>query len=279
MDRDLELSEFLKSRRARVRPEGLPYGSNGTRRVRGLRREELALLAGVSVAHYTRLEQGRGRHVSAEVLDAIADALRLSADERSYLHALVRPAHRCQDVTQGPVRPGLRRLLDSMVLTPAFVLGRHANVLAWNTLAAAVFGDFGAIPEERRTIAHLIFTDPGIRRLHGERWEWLAREHVAQLRLLAARYPKYRQIRQHIRGLAAESPEFARLWEEHAVAAATHRDYVLDHPVVGELRLSAEIVTLPGDPELQGMDLFAAEPGSESERRLRTLAARDQRAT
>lgn len=275
MERRAELSDFLKSRRARLRPEdvNLPFTGNGTRRVRGLRREELAMLAGVSVAHYTRLEQGRSENVSAEVLDAIADVLRLTADERSYLHALAHPAHRCHDHPQHPIRPGLQRLLDSMVLTPAFVLGRHANVLAWNRLAAAVFADFAAIPEERRTIAHLIFLDEGIRRLHCDGWESLAREHVAQLRVLAARYPKNPQIMAHVDTICRQSPEFRALWNEHHVAAATHRDYVLHHPEVGELRLSAELVALPGDPELQGMDLFAAEPGSESEARLRHLAA------
>ncbi|WP_188194284.1 helix-turn-helix domain-containing protein [Nonomuraea sp. SYSU D8015] len=275
MDREVELSEFLKSRRARLRPEdaGLPYRNHGTRRVRGLRREELALLAGVSVAHYTRLEQGRSQNVSAQVLDAIADVLRLTADERAYLHALARPAHRCRDFPQTGVRPGLQRLLDSMILTPAFVLGRHANVVAWNRLAAAVFADFAAIPEDRRTIGHLIFLDEEIKRMHGEGWPRLAQEHVAQLRLLAARYPKNPQIMEHVDAICSQSPDFRHLWNEHHVAAATHRDYVLNHPVVGELRLSAELVALPGDPELQGMDLFAAEPGSESEDRLRHLAA------
>jgi transcriptional regulator with XRE-family HTH domain len=275
VDRSVELSEFLKSRRARLRPEevGVPYRSNGTRRVRGLRREELALLAGVSVTHYTRLEQGRSQNVSAEVLDAIADVLRLTGDERAYLHALAHPAHRCRDFPRTAVRPGLQRLLDSLVLTPAFVLGRHADIVAWNRLAAAVFADFAAIPDERRTIAHLIFLDEGIRRLHGERWPRLAREHVAQLRILAARFPENPHVTAHVNALRQESPEFRDLWREHHVAAATHRDYVLDHPVVGELRLSAELVTLPGDPELQGMDLFAAEAGSESEAGLRHLAA------
>ncbi|WP_432923667.1 helix-turn-helix domain-containing protein [Microbispora sp. CA-135349] len=275
MDRGAELSEFLKSRRARVRPEdvGLPYKGNGTRRVRGLRREELALAAGVSVSHYTRLEQGNSRNVSAEVLDAIADVLRLTGDERAYLHALARPAHRRHEVARVPIRPGVRRVLDSMVLTPALVLGRHADVVAWNTLAAAVFADFAAIPEERRTIAHLIFLDEEIRRMHGEAWPRLAREHVAQLRVMAARHPQDARIMQHVDTICGQSPEFGRLWHEHHVAVATHRDYVLDHPVVGELRLSAELVGLPGDPELQGMDLFAAESGSESEEKLRHLAA------
>ncbi|MGW5260585.1 helix-turn-helix domain-containing protein [Microbispora sp. NPDC004025] len=275
MNRGAELSEFLKSRRARLRPEdvGLPYRGNGTRRVRGLRREELALAAGVSVSHYTRLEQGNGRNVSAEVLDAVADVLRLTGDERAYLHALARPAQRGRDLAPAPVRRGLQRVLDSLVLTPAFVLGRHANVLAWNTLAAAVFADFAAIPAERRTIAHLIFLDEEIRRMHGEGWARLAREHVAQLRVLAARYPKNAQIMEQVDTICRQSPEFRELWNEHHVAAATYREYVLDHPVVGELRLSAELVGLPGDPELQGMDLFAAEAGSESERKLRHLAA------
>ncbi|MGI5490853.1 helix-turn-helix domain-containing protein [Microtetraspora malaysiensis] len=275
MDRAVELSEFLKSRRARLRPDdvGLPYRGHGTRRVRGLRREELALLAGVSVTHYTRLEQGRGQNVSAEVLDAIVGALRLSGDERAYLHALARPARGSHEVASAPLRPGLRRLLDSLVLTPALVLGRHANVVGWNTPAAAVFADFAALPEERRTIGHLIFLDEEIRRMHGEDWTRLAREHVAQLRVLAVRHPKSPQIMAHVDAICRESPEFRRLWHEHHVAVATHRDYVLDHPVVGELRLSAELVALPGDPELQGMDLFAAEPGSESEDKLRRLAA------
>ncbi|MGN9845672.1 helix-turn-helix domain-containing protein [Nonomuraea sp. H19] len=280
MDRDVELSDFLKSRRARLRPEdvGVPYKSSGTRRVRGLRREELALLAGVSVTHYTRLEQGRSQNVSAEVLDAIADVLRLTGDERAYLHALAHPAHRCQDCPETAVRPGLQRLLDSLVLTPAFVLGRHANVVAWNRLAAAVFADFAALPEERRTIAHLVFLDEEIKRMHGEGWPRLAQEHVAQLRVLAARYPKNPRIMEHVDTICKGSPEFRSLWNEHHVAVATYRDYVLDHPVVGELRLSAELVSLPGDPELQGMDLFAAEPGSESEDKLRHLAATTTRA-
>ncbi|MBB6346719.1 helix-turn-helix domain-containing protein [Nonomuraea muscovyensis] len=280
MKREVELSEFLKSRRARLRPEdvGVPYPAGGTRRVRGLRREELALLAGVSVTHYTRLEQGRGQNVSAQVLDAIADVLRLTGDERAYLHALAHPAHRCRDVPRAAVRPGLRRLLGSLVLTPALVLGRHADVVAWNTLAAAVFADFAALPEDRRTIAHLIFLDDAIRRMHGEAWPRLAREHVAQLRVLAARFPKNPRVMAHVDAVSAASAEFRGLWEEHHVAVASHRDYVLDHPVVGELRLSAELVSLPGDPELQGMDLFAAEPGSETEDKLRHLAATTTRA-
>ncbi|MFI6710642.1 helix-turn-helix domain-containing protein [Nonomuraea sp. NPDC050478] len=275
MERDVELSEFLKSRRARLRPDeaGLPFKTNGTRRVTGLRREELALLAGVSVAHYTRLEQGRSQNVSAEVLDSIADVLRLSDDERSYLHALAHPAHRCRDFPQHPIRPGLQRLLDSLVLTPALVLGRHADVIAWNTLAAAVFADLAAIPEERRTLGHLIFLDDDVRRMHGDGWHRLAREHVARLRVLAARYPENPRVMAHVDAVCKRSPEFRALWTEHHVAAATHRDYVLDHPVVGELRLSAELVSLPGDPELQGLDLFAAEPGSASEAGLRHLAA------
>lgn len=247
--------------------------SNGTRRVHGLRREELALLAGVSVTHYTRLEQGNSRNVSAEVLDAIADVLRLTADERAYLHALARPARRHHDLAPAPIRPGLQRLLDSLVLTPAFVLGPHHNLVAWNTLAAAVFADFAALPEERRTIGHLIFLNEEIKRMHGEGWARLAQEHVARLRVLAARHPGHAQIMENVDAICKQSPEFRALWNEHHVAAATHRDYLLDHPVVGELRLSAELVGLPGDPELQGMDLFAAEPGSESEDKLRHLAA------
>ncbi|WP_238845531.1 helix-turn-helix domain-containing protein [Nocardia terpenica] len=262
MDRDNELSRFLKSRRARLRPEDveLPYTNPVPRRVRGLRREELALLAGVSVTHYTRLEQGNSRNVSAEVLDAIAGALRLDADERAYLHALAHPAREIRSAATTSVRPGLQTLLDSMVLTPAFVVGRHAEVVAWNRLAAAVFADFAALAPEFRTIAHLVFLDENIRHLHGDAWPTLAREHVAQLRLLAARHPTDPRIMATVDSICQRSPYFRTLWHEHHVATPTHRTYTLNHPTVGPLHLSAESLSLPTDPTLQSLNLFAATP-------------------
>ncbi|WP_436770570.1 helix-turn-helix domain-containing protein [Yinghuangia sp. YIM S09857] len=274
MDARVELSEFLKSRRARLTPEDVglkPYGNR--RRVAGLRREELAGLAGVSVAHYTRLEQGRSDSVSAEVLAAIATALRLDDDERTYLGQLARPDARTCPVTAVPPRPGLRHLVASFGGTPAILVGRHTEIVAWNPVAAALFGDFAAMPDGERSISDLIFRRAHIRDLHGEGWERTALEHVAHLRVLSACYRGDRLLTAHIERLRADSTDFARMWAAHPVARAGHRVYRLTHPVAGELELYGELVTLPGDPEYSGLDLFAAEAGSASECALRRLAA------
>ncbi|WP_436787717.1 helix-turn-helix domain-containing protein [Yinghuangia sp. YIM S10712] len=274
MDDRTELSQFLKSRRARLRPEdvGLPdYG--GVRRVAGLRREELARLAGVSIAHYTRLEQGRGDSVSDEVLDAIGAALRLDTDELAYLHRIARRPPRCAKAAASPnVRPGLRYLLESFVLTPALLVGRHTQIVGWSRLAVAVFGDFTAWPEDRRTISHLLFTDSYLRDLHGAGWERAASEHVAHLRVLLGRFRGDAGLAAHIDHMREVSMEFARMWAEHPVGQVRSREYVLNHPVVGELTLHGELIALPDEPSCCGLDLFAAEPGSASEEALRRLA-------
>ncbi|MGC0417216.1 helix-turn-helix domain-containing protein [Embleya sp. AB8] len=273
MDDRTELSDFLKSRRARLRPADVglrDYG--GARRVAGLRREELARLEGVSIAHYTRLEQGRGDAVSAEVLDAIGTALRLDADESAYLHRPARRPRPCPGAATSPeVRPGLRYLLESFVLTPALLVGRHTQILGWNRLAVAVFGDFPALPPERRTTSHLLFTEPYLR-LRRAGWERAARGHVAHLRVLLGRYRGDAELAAHLDHMRALSPDFARMWAEHPVAQVRDRVYVLDHPEVGELTLHGELIALPDDRSCWGLDAFAAEPGSASERALRELA-------
>ncbi|MFD3933209.1 helix-turn-helix domain-containing protein [Streptomyces sp. NPDC058614] len=274
MDDRTELSDFLKSRRARLRPEDVglrDYG--GVRRVAGLRREELARLAGVSIAHYTRLEQGKGEAVSDEVLDAVGTALRLDADEWAYLHRIARRPRPCAGgVASYDVRPGLRYLLESFVMTPALLVGRHTQILGWNRLAVAVFGDFPALPESRRTISHLWFTDSYLQ-LHGSGWERAARQHVAHLRVLLGRYRGDAELAAHIDHMRDLSADFARMWAEHPVAQVRDRAYVLHHPVVGELTLHGELIALPDDPACWGLDLFAAEPGSASEQALRKLAS------
>jgi transcriptional regulator with XRE-family HTH domain len=164
VDDRTELSEFLTSRRARLHPKDVglrEYG--GVRRVAGLRREELARLAGVSIAHYTRLEQGKGDGVSDEVLDAVGAALRLDADESAHLRRIARRPRPCaRAAAPSEVPPGLRYLLESFVMTPALVVGRHTQIVGWNQLAVAVFGDFPALPEDRRTLSHLLFCSDGI---------------------------------------------------------------------------------------------------------------------
>ncbi|MFF4159873.1 helix-turn-helix domain-containing protein [Streptomyces sp. NPDC001678] len=273
MDQRTELSEFLRSRRARLRPEDVgltPYG--GRRRVPGLRREELAQLAGVSVAYYTRLEQGHGQNVSAAVLEAIADALRLSKTERDHLGHLVRPA-RSRPRTARPqrVRPTVQHLLDTMEGVPAYVLGRRTDVIAWNRLACALLGDFPAVPPQQRNMIRQLFLDPAARELYVE-WEAKAADLVACLRLEAGRHPDDPKLTSLVGELSVKSADFRRLWAAHNVRDKGHGVKPLLHPVVGELTLACETFVLPADQD-QVLVTYHAEPGSPSAESLRLLAS------
>lgn len=275
-----ELGDFLRSRRGRIRPEDAGLRSfGGRRRVPGLRREELAQLAGVSVDYYTRFEQGRAENISDTVLEAVASALRLDAAETAHLTRLVRTAGR-RDGRRGgagtgpeepqEVRPGLRRLLESMPETPAFVVGRRTDVLAWNPLFAILVKDFGALPPERRNKAWLVFLDPEVRGRFVN-WERKARDLVAYLRFDLGRHPHDPRFAALIAELGERSPEFTRLWEEQEVRETTHGGYHLRHPLVGEFTLAYESLNLPDDPD-QSLITYTAEAGSPSEAALRILA-------
>jgi hypothetical protein len=156
------------------------------------------------------------------------------------------------------------------VMTPALLVGRHTQLVGWNRLAVAVFGDFPALPEDRRTMSHLLFTEPHLR-LHRAGWERAAREHVAHLRVLLGRYRGDAGLAAHINHMRNLSADFARMWAEHPVAQVRGRVYVLHHPAVGELTLHGELIALPDERSCWGLDLFAAEPGSASEQALRKL--------
>lgn len=272
LDRRAELGEFLRSRRARLRPEelGLPdYG--GRRRVPGLRREELARLAGVSVDHYVRLEQGRTLHFSEEVLDAVARALRLDAVEREHLSRLARPwSGTGAPAEPQTVRPGLRRLLDTASDVPAYIVGRGTDVLAWNHLAAALVTDFGALPPDARNLARLVCQDEGMRALY-EDWPGKVADVAAYLRLDASRHPDDPRVAALVDELSASTPEFAAAWAEQRVRDKTHGRYVYLHPVVGRIDLSYETLRLPDDPD-QALVAHTVEEGSPSEAALRILA-------
>ncbi|MGK5556420.1 helix-turn-helix transcriptional regulator [Actinomadura kijaniata] len=279
LDRRAELGEFLRSRRARLRPEevGLTdYG--GRRRVPGLRREELARLAGVSVDHYVRLEQGRTLHFSEEVLDAVARALRLDPVEREHLVRLARPWDGAGAAEPQRVRPGLRRLLDSAADVPAYVVGRNTDVLAWNPLAAALITDFGALPPRQRNLARLVCLDEGMRHLYAD-WPGKVDDVAAYLRLDAGRHPGDPATAALLAELEAASPEFRAAWARHRIRDKTHGRYVYRHPVVGELDLGFETLRLPDDPD-QALVAHTVEEGSPSQTALRLLAAwaRDGRA-
>ncbi|MBZ6475943.1 helix-turn-helix transcriptional regulator [Streptomyces griseocarneus] len=276
MDQRTELSEFLRSRRARLRPEDVGLAVHGgRRRVPGLRREELALLAGVSVAYYTRLEQGRGQNVSASVIDAIATALRLDRAERNHLTHLVRPATagrpRTGAVRPQRVRPAVQHLIDSMEGVPAYVLGRRLDIIAWNRLASALLGDFSALPPGQCNLARMIFLDPAARELYVE-WEGKAADLVALLRLDAGCYPDDPRLAALVGELSVKSADFRALWAAHNVRDKGFGVKRLHHPVAGPLTLAYETLVLPADPDQQ-LVTYHAEPGSSSADALRLLAS------
>jgi transcriptional regulator with XRE-family HTH domain len=279
MDRRSELREFLRSRRARVRPQDVGLkGYGARRRVPGLRREELAQLAGVSVDYYVRLEQGRGGKVSAEILDAIAQALQLDETERQHLHALMhsgsgapRPREECASQEQ-QVRLGLQRILDTLENAPAYVVGRRLQILAWNDLARILIADFPHLPHVRRNLARLTFLDETARQRYVN-WQKKADDTVAFLRVDAGRHPHDEEVVQLIAELSEKSEDFRRMWADHTVRDETHGHKPLYHRAVGELDLSFETFRIPDDPD-QALTVYAAEPGSPAARSLHVLAAK-----
>ncbi|MGW7366671.1 helix-turn-helix transcriptional regulator [Streptomyces sp. NPDC054841] len=274
MDQRAELSEFLRSRRARLKPADVGLRDFGRhRRVPGLRREELAQLAGVSVAYYTRLEQGNGQNVSTEVLDSIARALRLSDTERDHLTHLAKPNQKQKKRAARAgqkLRPQLQMLIDAMDGVPAFFVGRRMDILGWNRMARALLGDFAAMPPHERNVARLVFLDPGARDLYVD-WECKAVEVVSVLRLCAGCYPDDPQLSALIGELSVKSDEFRTLWAAHTVQEKGHGTKRLHHRLVGDLTLSYETLRLPDDHDLS-LVTYHAEPGSASAESLVLLA-------
>lgn len=266
---DNELGSFLQSRRARIQPEEVGLPPHGRRRVPGLRREEVAQLAGVSVDYYIRLEQGRGKNVSDAVLDAVARVLRLDPTEQAYLRDVARPGQtRPHGRRSDRVRPGVRLMLDSMKDTPAFVLGARMDVLAWNALGTAVNG-FAGLPDPN--MARAAFLHPGARDFYPD-WAAVAAETVAYLRLCAGRHPDDERLCALIGELSLHSADFRRLWADHLVKEKTHGVKRIRHPEVGELELGYETLALPGDPD-QWLVVYTAQPGSATAERLAVLAS------
>ena len=266
------LATFLRNRRERVTPlqVGLPAGPR--RRTPGLRREEVAQLAQVSVDHYSRLEQGRGRHPSPPVLNGIARALRLTEQERTHLFRLAGQAR--TETGDGPaeeVPPGTLRLLERMTDAGVVVLSGTCQVLAWNPLAAALFEDFSALGGGDRNFVRRYFLHPDpARRGYGMAEKpQLAGIAVSYLRIAASRYPRNAELRGLIRELLAGSPEFARLWSDQELRTEHHSRQVIDHPAVGRLELDFEVLTLPDRD--QQVVIFTAEPGSSVYRALELL--------
>jgi transcriptional regulator with XRE-family HTH domain len=270
-----ELREFLRARRAKLSPTdaGLP-SHLGNRRVPGLRREEVAQLAGVSVDYYIRLERGRRLNVSDGVLDALARALQLTDTERAHLFAVARPSRaggQRKPLPPQRVRPGLQRVVDALTDLPALVLGRRLDVLATNQLTRALYTDFDALPPRERNMARYLFLDEGGRQLYVD-WPAAARSVVASLHLYAGRNPHDPQLAELVGELSVHDADFRRWWADHDVYQRTHGTKRYRHPLVGELTLGYEALNPTGDPD-QTLGLNTVEPGSPSEQALRLLAS------
>jgi transcriptional regulator with XRE-family HTH domain len=277
MSNSEEIRDFLVTRRARITPEqaGLPaYGKK--RRVPGLRREEVALLAGISVEYYTRLERGNARGVSESVLEGIARALQLDDAERAHLNDLVQVANTTKPPRRRPaqqrVRPSVQRILDSMTGVPAFVQNGRLDVLYANELGRALFPHMvSASGDDSTNAARFVFLDPRAMDFYKE-WETVANDVVALLRAEAGRDPYDRALIDLVGELSTRSEDFRVRWATHNVKF--HRTGIkhFHHPVVGDLELSYEGLELPGDP---GQTIFAytAEPNSSSQDALNLLAS------
>lgn len=265
------LGAFLRDRRDRLTPAQAGIGAfPGARRVPGLRREELAVLAGLSPDYYSRVEQGRQANVSVEVLDALARALRLDDVERAHLHDLAAPARRRRSVADAPQRadPGLLRVMAALDHLPVLLLGRRGDVLASNALLTAVLGQE---LEPGSSFTRYLLLDPTARELIVN-WVDFAQLMVAALRRESGRRPHDRQLATLVAEVRAADPDVDRWWDDHAVrdyASATKR---IQHPAAGDLSFDIEIVAGPNDPD-QRLVVYTVQPDSPTARVLPMLAS------
>jgi transcriptional regulator with XRE-family HTH domain len=267
-----ELGAFLRARRAEISPEqaGLPVVRR-SRRVPGLRREEVAELAMISADYYTRLEQGRLTGASTSVLDAIAGALRLGDDQRRYLYTLTNKKVTPRTTGAERVWPQTQLLLDNLVNTPAIVLGRCLDVLAWNSLAAALFIDFGQIPRHDRNFVRLLFLDSEVRGRYAD-WRSIARTCVAFLRMAVAGRPTDPRLIEVAGDLSVHDADFRIWWAERDVDYQTFGTKSLRHPVAGAFILDWQLLR-SGYDEGQAILVMTAPSGSRSQEALRFLSA------
>ncbi|HEY0501671.1 MAG TPA: helix-turn-helix transcriptional regulator [Kutzneria sp.] len=237
-----ELGDFLKSRRARIDVARVGLPPTARRRVPGLRREEVAALAGLSADYYARLEQGRQQRASDEVLEALARVFGLDAAERSYLRRLSSPKLVAPPETCG-VSPAIRGLLDELGGVPAILLGRHTEVLAANRVARLVFADFHAMPARDRVVVRWLLFDPAARALHDD-WAGIVEEMIGMLRV--GHDPTDPRARRLVAELSAESPLFRRVWTDHRIEATPRVAKRLFHPTAGELNFHVAHLAVPG---------------------------------
>jgi transcriptional regulator with XRE-family HTH domain len=271
-----EIREFLTTRRARISPEqaGLP-SFGGRRRVTGLRRDEVAVLAGISIEYYTRLERGNIRGVSDGVLEGIARALQLDEVERAHLIDLVRTANAARTArrrpTQQRVRPSVQRLLDSMTGTAAFVRNGRLDILTANQLGYALYSPVFLDPVRPANLARFIFLDRRSAEFYAD-WAGIAHAAVGSLRAEAGRDPYDRALTDLVGELSMRSQEFRVRWAAHDVEYYRSGVQPFRHPLVGDLTLDYDALEIPADPG-QTIVAYAAEPGSPSQQALNLLAS------
>jgi hypothetical protein len=274
-----EIRAFLTTRRARVSPEqaGLPVYGGNHRRVAGLRREEVAVLAGISTEYYTRFERGNATGVSESVIDGIAHALRLDDAERAHLLDLIRTAGRTRRPrrrrAQHQVRPAVQRIIDSMTGTPALVLNGRLDILAANALGHALYAPVYVDPVRPANNARFVFLDSHATEFFRD-WDKVANDTVAMLRAEAGRDPYDRALSDLIGELSTRSDEFRVRWAAHDVRIHTTGLKRIHHPVVGDLDLPFESFPIPAEPT-QNLLTYTTEPGSPSHDALTLLASWD----
>jgi transcriptional regulator with XRE-family HTH domain len=277
VDNRTEVREFLASRRAKISPEmaGLPL-FGGRRRVPGLRREEVAMLAGVSVDYYTKLERGNLSGTSESILDAIAGALKLDEAERDHLYNLARAASpsgktRRRPLQHGTVRPTLQFMLDSITGSPAFIGNHYLDIVAANQLGYALYSEMYRGPARPANHSRFIFLDPSARDFYPD-WNLAANTNVAILRTQSGRNPFDKRLADLVGELSMRSDEFRTRWAAHNVRRHYAGTKMFNHPAVGELQLAYEAMELAEDPGFT-LTVFPAVPGSPSDERLRLLAS------
>jgi transcriptional regulator with XRE-family HTH domain len=272
LNRD-DLATFLRARRARLRPADAGLPETGPRRTPGLRRQEVAQLAGISVDYYIRLEQARGPHPSRQVLAALSRALMLTADEREYLYRL---AGQSPPATASPSRqisPGIRNLLDSLPETPAYVVDAKYDILGWNTLATYFIGDLSDFPDTDRNMIRWMFRHAATALpWPDEETVRFAKSTVADLRAAYGRYPADPGIAELVTELLGVSPLFAQMWAEHEVESRRPLIKRVDHPLTGPLEFECQVLAVPGTG--QRLIVYCAAPGSPTHEAFRGLATR-----
>ena len=277
MDNRDVVSAFLRSRRERVTPEQVGLPVYGQRRVSGLRRGEVATLAGVSVEYYTRLERGNLRGVSESVLDALARALQLDATERMYLHDLARaagPVPRAQSgkrQVRPTVRPSVARIVEGMPELAAYVMNDRLDTVAANPLGRALYSQMYADPACGANVARFAFLSPAARRFYTD-WDQMARFAVGALRVEAGRNPHDRELSNLIGELSTRSDAFRVMWGSHDVHVFSASTKRLNHPLVGDLELDQDTMSLSDGSGLSVV-VYSAPPGTAAEDGLKLLAS------